>query len=203
MNFRYNFSIVLVVLGIIAAIMSFSGKKSSGLSPEEILKVLQSEESFISPDELARSIVDNDSLLQIIDAGDPDSYNAMSLPGAINIPLSSLLYQETQALFEDKTMKTVLYSADALLATQAWMLAMQKGYGNVYILKGGLEEWDKIIMKSEFSGEKITPQENAIFEKRYKARRIFTQWNAMPDSLKAGFFKEKMKKDKELVGGCE
>jgi len=203
MNFRYKFSIVLVVLGLISAIMSFGGKKSSGISPEDILKALQMEESYISPDDLAKAIVDSDSAIQIIDSGNPDSYNAVSLPGAINIPLSKLLDQESQTLFEDKNTTTVFYSKDPLLATQSWMLAMQKGYGKVCLLKGGLEEWDKIVMKSEFSGEKITPQENVLFEKRYKARRIFTQWNAMPDSMKAGFFKEKMKKDKELVGGCE
>jgi hypothetical protein len=58
-------------------------------------------------------------------------------------------------------------------------------------------------MLSEFRGNKITPRENALFETRYKARRLFNEWNSMSDSLKAGFYKAKKKKERELVGGCE
>ncbi len=203
MDFRYKFSIVLIVLGLISAIMSFGGKNSSSLPAEEILAVMLNGDYAISPDELAGMVVDQDSGIQIVDVRNPEQYKFESLPGALNLPLSGLLFPEYKSLFTDGSIKTVFYSDDELLSTRAWMLAMQKGYRNVYLLKGGLREWDSIVMKSEFSGETITARENALFEKRYKARRLFVQWNAMPDTLKAGFFAARQNKDRELVGGCE
>ena len=203
MNFRYKFSIVLIILGLISAIMSFGGKKSVSLEPEEILTLLLNGEFTLSADELAGLIIEQDSVLQIVDVRDPGKYKLLSIPGAVNIPLASLVEPVYETMLREERMKTVFYSDDDILSNQAWMLSMQKGYRNVYMLKGGLIDWDSIVLHSEFSGEKITAQENALFEKRYKARRLFVQWNTMADSLKAGFFLAKKKKDRELVGGCE
>ncbi len=203
MNFRYKFSLVLIILGILSAIMSFGGKKSFSLSPEEILAIMTNEEYSFSADELAEMLVEEDSGIQVVDVRSPEEYKSMSIPGAISIPFPQLLQEEYSPILVTETQKTVFYSADENLSTLAWILSMQKGYSNLYILEGGLNEWDSLIMRSSFQGEKITSQENTLFEKRYKARRLFTSWNAMPDSLKAGFFAAKQKKDKELVGGCE
>jgi rhodanese-related sulfurtransferase len=203
MNFRYKFSIILVILGLISVIMSFGGNKSAKNTPEKILGILESGMYYVSPDVLANMIVEEDSSMQIIDVRTPEMYQTKSLPGAVNIPLNTILQEKNRVWFEDKNIKSVLYSNDEISALQAWMLLMQKDFSNLFILEGGFTGWDSIVMHSEFKGEKITARENALFEKRYQARRLFTQWNAMPDSLKAGFFAEKKKKDKELVGGCE
>ena len=203
MNFRYKFSIVLIILGLMSAIMSMGGKKNTSPAPEEILDLLLRGEYCVSPDQLAALISEQDSGIQEIDVRNPDKYRSASIPGAINIPLPSILEPGSLSIIGTGTLKTIFYSENDILSMQAWMLSLQKGYRNVYIMKGGLNDWDSIIMRSSFTGEKISPQENAIFEKRYKARRLFTQWNSMPDSLKAGFFLTKKKKDKELVGGCE
>jgi rhodanese-related sulfurtransferase len=203
MSFRFKFSIVLIILGLMSAMMSFGGKKSLTLPPEEILKILLKGDFVISADELAGVIIEQDSGSQILDVRNPEKYNSLSLPGARNVPLQNLLAPENESIFTEEKMKTVLYSDDEILSTQAWMLLTQKGFRNLYLLKGGLTDWDSIVLRSEFTGEKISARENALFEKRYKARRLFLQWNAMPDSLKAGFFLAKQKKDKELVGGCE
>jgi rhodanese-related sulfurtransferase len=185
------------------AIMSFGGKKSNSLAPEKVLETLLNGNYFLNADQLAQVIVDQDSATQIIDVSNPDKYKSQSIPGAINIPLEKILQPGSKRYFESETIKSVFYSDDQNLTLQAWMLSIQQGYPNLYILKGGLSDWDSIVMRSSFSGEKISPQENALFEKRYKARRLFQQWNAMSDSLKASFFAAKKIKDKELVGGCE
>jgi rhodanese-related sulfurtransferase len=186
-----------------SAIMSFGVKKSTSLPPEEILAILLKGDFLIDADQLAQMLTDQDSGIQIADVRNPDKYKSQSIPGALNIPIANLLEPGNSSIIGSENLKTIFYSDDEMLSTQAWMLSMQKGYTSVYILRGGLAEWDSIVMISAFSGEKITAQENALFEKRYKARRLFTRWNAMPDSLKAGFFVTKKKKDRELVGGCE
>jgi rhodanese-related sulfurtransferase len=203
MNIRYKFSIVLVCLGIVSAIMSFGGKKSAALSPEEILAVMMKGENLVSPDQLAEMVVEEDSCVQIVDVRDPLKYKSQSIPGAINIPLAEIFLEDNASVLRSETIKTLLYSDDESISSETWILGMQKGYSNLYILKGGLTEWNRIVMESSFAGEKISAQENALFEKRFKARRLFTSWNAMPDSLKAGFFVAKKTRDRELVGGCE
>jgi hypothetical protein len=58
-------------------------------------------------------------------------------------------------------------------------------------------------MESNFSGDRITAAENAIFEVRYRARDFFNRMNSLPDSLKLAFLEVKRQKEAELVGGCE
>ncbi len=69
-------------------------------------------------------------------------------------------------------------------------------------MKGGLNEWFRIVMLSQYSGEKITPAENARFENRLNARKAFTQINSLPDSLKTKFFNAKRLNQSKLDGGC-
>lgn len=203
MNFRYRFSIVLIVLGLLSLIMSFGGKKSSSLPAEEILTLLLNEEFVISPDDLAGLVTESDSGIQIIDIREPEEYKKLSIPGAINIPFALILLPDNASLLQDEKTTKILYADADSPAKEAWILAMQKGYRNLQIVNGGMNAWDSIVMNSKFEGEKITAHENAIFERRYKARRLFSQWNAISDSGKAGFFTAKKEKDRQLVGGCE
>jgi hypothetical protein len=69
-------------------------------------------------------------------------------------------------------------------------------------MKGGLNEWFQTVMLSEFSGEKISARENALFENRFKARAAFNQVNSLPDSLKNKYFDAKRLQQKKLDGGC-
>jgi rhodanese-related sulfurtransferase len=203
MNFRFKFSIVLICLGLVAAIMSFRGSQGPGAQPQEILDIMLSGKYVFNADQVAKFVIEEDSSIQFVDIRTNKEFKKRSIPGALNIPLRDLLSSPNESTFKQRSLKTILYENNDQISTQAWMLALQAGYRNTYILKGGLAEWDSIVMLSEFKGEKITPRENAIFETRYKARRLFRDWNAMPDSLKTQFYAAKHKKEKELVGGCE
>ncbi len=70
-------------------------------------------------------------------------------------------------------------------------------------MMGGMNEWYREVMESTFKGERISADENATFEVRYRARDFFNRMNSMPDSLKTAFLEVKRKKEAELVGGCE
>jgi hypothetical protein len=71
------------------------------------------------------------------------------------------------------------------------------------IMKGGMNEWYRVVMESTFSGGRISAAENAIFEARYRARDFFTRMNSLPDSMKTAFLQVKRMKEAELIGGCE
>ena len=70
-------------------------------------------------------------------------------------------------------------------------------------MKGGLNEWFDKVMYSKFSGDIISPRENALFETRLRARRFFTEINSLPDSLKLKYAESRKQAERELDGGCE
>ena len=70
-------------------------------------------------------------------------------------------------------------------------------------MKGGLNEWFNSVMNSNFTGERISARENALFETRRRARKMFTEINSLPDSLKLKFIEAKHIASKKLDGGCE
>ena len=77
------------------------------------------------------------------------------------------------------------------------------GYKNSYVMEGGLSEWFNTVMESKFTGDRISARENALFETRTKAAQLFTEFNSMPDSLKAVFMAVEQFSAKKLDGGCE
>lgn len=74
---------------------------------------------------------------------------------------------------------------------------------NIYVMKGGLNEWFNTVMNSSFTGDSISARENALFETRTRARKLFAEINSLPDSLKLKFIKAKHTTAKKLDGGCE
>ena len=70
-------------------------------------------------------------------------------------------------------------------------------------MKGGLNEWFTTVMNSSFKGGRLSPRENALFETRTRARKIFTEINSLPDSLKLKFIEARHIAARKLDGGCE
>jgi len=114
-----------------------------------------------------------------------------------------LLHRNFFGYLDQREVKNIFYSNGSILASQAWALCAGMGYKNNFVMQGGMNEWYKTVMKSSFSGDRITARENALFEIRFKARKLFTEINSLPDSLKIKFVEAKRKKEKQLDGGCE
>ena len=63
----------------------------------------------------------------------------------------------------------ILYSNGDFDSNYALVLARGMNYKNVYIMKGGLNEWFNTVINSSFTGERISARENALFETRTRA----------------------------------
>jgi 3-mercaptopyruvate sulfurtransferase SseA len=131
-----------------------------------------------------------------------EEFRKCNIPGSVNIPFKDILNPDFSGYFNQKNMRIVFYGNGDQLANMAWTIANGLGYQNSFVMKGGLNEWYKIVMLTRFEGETITPRENALFENRYKARDTFNQVNSLPDSLKTRFFDTKRLQQKKLDGGC-
>jgi rhodanese-related sulfurtransferase len=203
MDARIKYSVLLVGVGIILAFLPFNPSNSFRLKADELLNRSVSEEMYFSVDQVARMVNSEDSTVQIIDLRDAEEFKICNIPGSINIPFNDLLNPQWEPVLNQKKVKNVLYSNDDQTANYAWTIVTGMDYPNIYAMKGGLNEWFKTVMLSQYSGEMITPAENARFENRSNARKTFTQINSLPDSLKTQFFNAKMLKESKLDGGCE
>lgn len=204
MSFRFKFSAILLILGFMALIMSYGGKSEEHALPEDILFHIKDSQPRLSPDEFASILAEQNSGFRILDLRSPFEYNSGSLPGAVNAPFYELFSEEyADYIYPSEDLVTLLYDTDGTLSPMACVLLLQEDIGEVKYLAGGMEEWNRIVMHTSFEGQSLSPAENAVFEKRFKARRAYTQWNALPDSLKSGFFAARSDTEKQLVGGCE
>ncbi|MDP2338615.1 MAG: rhodanese-like domain-containing protein [Bacteroidota bacterium] len=203
MNARIKYSVLLIGVGIILAFLPFNASLSFRLKPSELLAKLVADESYFSVDQVARFLNNEDSTGQLIDVRSTGQFKECNIPGSINIPFSDFTNPLWEGYLNQKEMKNIYYGNDGQTASYAWAIATGLGYGNNFVMKGGLNEWFKTVMLSQFSGEKITPLENARFENRLNARKVFTQVNSLPDSLKTKYFNAKRLIESKLDGGCE
>jgi rhodanese-related sulfurtransferase len=203
MNVRVKFSVVLLCLGLIIAFLPRSGNSSFSVRPKNLLSELLDKNTYFSVDQVARFIVEEDSTVQIIDLRTPEEFGKANVPGSINLPYNTLIDRNPASILNNGKTRNVFYSNGDFDSNYALAISRGLNIKNTYVMKGGLNEWYNTIMNSSFTGEKITARENSLFETRTRAKKMFTEMNSLPDSLKAKFFQTKHLTAKKLDGGCE
>lgn len=194
---------MLVGLGVLLAFMPDPSVQKFKLKPAELVQQLAADEGYFTVDEVARFVNTEDSTVQLIDIRGAEEFRKCNIPGSVNVPFDELFNPDWKSLLNQKDIRTIYYGNDDLLAGAACTLVTGLGSTNSFIMKGGLNAWFETVMLSDFTGEKITARENALFENRLKARTAFTQINSLPDSLKTKYFDAKRLQQKKLDGGCE
>ena len=202
MDARIKYSVLLIGVGIILAFLPFDAAQTFQLKSNELLARSASDNMYFSVDQVARAVNSEDSTIQIIDVRSAAQFRECNIPGSINIPFDDLQNPLWEATLNQKKVKNIFYGNGDQTANYAWTIVTGLGYPNNYVMKGGLNEWFRTVMFSQYSGEKITPAENARFENRLNARKAFTQINSLPDSLKTKFFNAKRLNQSKLDGGC-
>lgn len=203
MTTRHIITSILLLLGALLAFLPLSGKYSMHVKPGQVLAAAIDENNSFTADQVARFVVTEDSTLQLIDLRTPGEFRLCNIPGSVNIPYAEFLKMDPAPYLGDPGMRHIFYSNDDLNAGYAQTLSIGLGYTNCFIMKGGLNAWFATIMNSEFTGDRISARENALFEVRLKARNLFNEVNSMPDSLKLAFIASKRFDPKKLDGGCE
>ncbi len=203
MNIREKFSVVLICLGFTLALLPLSGSRSFIVKPKRLLAETLDQKSYFTVDQVARFIVTEDSSVRIIDLRSPEEFTSFNIPGSINVPYKEFLNNDPAGFINNENIKNIFYSNGDYDSNYALVLAQGMNYKNVFVMKGGLNEWFNIVMNSNFAGNKISARENALFETRLRAKNMFTEINSLPDSLKIKFFDSKHIAAKKLDGGCE
>ena len=203
MNTLKALSVSFIFLALVLVILPGSGYYSFTEEPEELVHSLSGPDAYITVDQVARFVINEDSTVQLIDLRDSLEFMTLNIPGAMNIPLDRFFIMKPETFLFNKDLKYIFYSNGDLKSSYALTLARGLGYSNCYAMRGGLNNWFETIMNSSFTGDIISPRENAKYENRLRARRFFTEINSLPDSLRLQYAESRRQAEKELDGGCE
>jgi rhodanese-related sulfurtransferase len=200
---REKITYLLLPLGVILAFLPLRETRSLKGNPENIWMSSIDQKTILTPDQVARMVVREDSTLVLIDLRQADEFRQFTIPGSVNVPYDELVKRDPSTYLGSGDFKNVFFSNSDLKSGYAVVIAAGMGYDNCYSMKGGLNDWFSIVMNSAFTGEKISAAENALFEIRYRAKHMFNEMNSLPDSLKVKYLKSKRFDPKKLDGGCE
>jgi rhodanese-related sulfurtransferase len=203
MNPREKLSAILLSLGLILALLPLSSNRSFNTSPHKVLEEALDQASYLTVDQVAKAVASEDNTVQLIDLRSAAEYRAFNIPGSINVPYDEFLDSDPDRVLNTGKAKYILYSNGDIRSNFALILSRGLKYNNTFVMKGGLNEWFNTVMNSSFTGERISARENALFESRMEARKMFTQINSLPDSLKQKFIESRHTAVKKLDGGCE
>lgn len=203
MNIREKFSVGLLCLGILLALLPLSGSRSFIVKPKVLLSEVLDNKTYLTVDQAARFLISEDSSVQFIDLRSPEEFKAVNIPGSINFPYSELLDHDPGSILNNGKIWNIFYSNGDYDSNYALAVARGLNLKNTYVMIGGLNEWFNTVMNSSFTGDKISARENAMFETRTRAKKMFTAMNSLPDSLKLKFIVSKHIAAKKLDGGCE
>lgn len=203
MNVRVKFSVALVCLGLILALLPLSANRSFTAKPQTLYSSVREEKTYFTVDQVARFVVTEDSSVQIIDLRSPEEFRKTNIPGSVNVPYDEFLEKDPGSFLNNGSIKNIFYSNGDFNSNYAFIIARGLKYNNTYVMKGGLNEWFATVMNSSFTGERISARENALFETRTRAAKIFTELNSLPDSMKLKFREARHLEAKKLDGGCE
>ena len=203
MNTREKYSAGLLCLGLILALLPLSSNISFTAKPDKLLASINDRETYLSVDQVARLVASEDKSIQIIDLRKPEEFRSVNIPGSINIPYGDFIKSDPASILSNRNIKYIFYSNGDFESNYALVFARGVNIVNTFVMKGGLNEWFGTVMNSSFTGEKISARENALYENRIRARRLFNEMNSMPDSLKRKFLEARHLAAKKLDGGCE
>ncbi|KAB2964951.1 MAG: rhodanese-like domain-containing protein, partial [Thermoanaerobaculia bacterium] len=162
-------AVLALVLGLGALLIGDPG--SGGrvtLEPRELAALVEGEVDHVTPEELAAWIIEGRQDFRLVDLRSDADYAAYRVPGAERIPITGL---EDAGLPRNE--KIVLYSQEGIHSAQAWFLLKARRYPAVYILLGGLAQWQEQVLFPIRPEAGASESERAAFEKAAARARHF------------------------------
>jgi len=161
---------------------------------------------FLSTHQIAKRIIDRDPSIFLIDVRTPSEFEAYSIPGAFNIPLENILEDEWTDYLSQEGLDVVLFSNGDIYADQAWTLIAQQDVNNLYVMKGGVNEWFATIIQPVAPPETAASEAFDLYSFERAASIYFGGSSANVISTAAPVEKKKVvvrkKKKKAAEGGC-
>jgi len=201
---KYFIPVVLMVgLGLVLVLLP-PKKAYDEMQPEELLRQVTSPSRFVSPDDVADRLIKKDPSMLLVDVRSAGQFMEYSLPGAFNMPLQDILKPEFDELLSQEGMEFIFYSNGDILSDQAWILYRRKEYKNIFVMKGGLNEWFNSFFLMQPPPETASGEEIALYQFRSGVRQYFTggETIAAPGSSVEKISVTPRAKKSATEGGC-
>jgi len=182
LSLRYKILALIFIVLAGGLVLLPKYEKQEGISPEDLLSNSISPERYITTDELADRIINQDPTLLLIDVRDENNYKKYSLTDAINIPLKKILDEDSEPYLNQDEYDVVLFSNDNFYSDQAWILCTRLGYKNLHVLKGGINTWYNTIINPMKPTENMASNQFDLYAFRKAASMYFGV--AYPDKIK-------------------
>ena len=162
-------ALVAAVLGLGALLIGnpLAGGKVT-LDERELAAIVEGEVDHVTPDQLADWIVEGRQDYRLIDLRPEADYTAYHIPSAERLPITELPDADLP-----RNEKILLYSAEGIHSAQAWFLLKAKQYPAVYILLGGLKQWNEQVIYPVDPGAAAAPADRIAFAKAAERARYF------------------------------
>ena len=203
MKTRIVLSVVFLAMSAIAAMLPQKRNRYVELNAAELLTELQRQEYYITPDALADLLIQQDPSVRLIDLRSPAEFAAYSLPGAVNIPLDSLLTDNWLGYVDQDVKQNIFFSNGSTLSTEGWMLVRQMGFRHNYVLQGGLNAWFTTIVHPRPPRSTAPAEDWARYRQRLGASQFFTGKGAeAPANTGSAPAPIPRRQKKAVKGGC-
>ena len=173
LSFRYVILAFVLIILAGGLVLLPKYEKQEGIKPENLLANAFSPERYISTDELADRIINQDPSLLLIDIRDEKSFQKYTLPNAVNIPLNKVLEEDSEPYKNQDAYDVILFSNDNFHSDQAWILCNRMGYENLHVLKGGINEWYNTIINPKEPSADMASTEFETYNFRKSASMYF------------------------------
>ena len=170
---RYLFLATLLILLAGGLVLLPKYQKQEGIKPELLLANAISPERYISTDELADRIINQDPSILLIDVRDSISYLRNTIPNAVNIPLKDILKENFEGYLNQDEYDVILFSNDNFYADEAWILCNRLNFQNLRVLKGGMNNWFNTIINPTKPTENMAGIDFELFSTRKAASMYF------------------------------
>lgn len=202
MNRNYIYLTALMLLLAIGTLMLNKTNEHVQIEPQQLMYELIQPTRYVSTDQVAKRIIQNDPTLELIDVRPASEYELFSLPKSINVPLDSILNKDYLSYFGIPGTKVIFISNDDIAADQAWVITKRLGFKSTYVMKGGLNTWMETIIDPKQPAETDPHSDFETYSFRKGAQLYFTGAKAEVGTSKVEVKVQRREKTQAAAGGC-
>lgn len=202
-----RYVILALILIALAAGLSILPERPQGgkIMPEELLMKINDPARYLTTDQIAHRLINQDPSFILVDVRPENEYEEFALPNSVNVPLDRLLEEDNRYLIDQYGISAVFYSNSDIDADRAWIIFTRLGIENIYVMKGGVNEWFKTIIEPQEPAETDPTEAFDLYSQRIAASRYFTG-GGMPvvkeNTKKESILVRPKKKKNVAEGGC-
>jgi len=182
MDRKYTILAIILIVASFGLLILPEKDGTRETSPSKMLIQLNDRARFLSTDQVTERIIEADPTLQLIDLRPESEFRIFALPGAINIPLDSLLSPQNLNILAQRAKDKVLYSNGSIESDLAWQICTIFGHPRVFIMEGGLNQWYLTVIKGMEPSATASSKELNLHSFRLAARQFFVGGDAEPDA---------------------